>query len=145
MSSLLVNILSPSGLVFEGEVSSLYVPSSSGPLGILPGHTPIIASLDPKGGLLRIVTYEGEKLMFAIASGALEVKKEKTIVLTEKAVKVASEEDGQEALNSFREYREKEKSINEDVKRAQAKIASSYSMGSKESYNNPDSHGGALS
>lgn len=131
MSSFLLNILSPMGLAYEGEVASMYAPSSAGPLGILPGHTPLIASINPKGGLLYIEDDNGKKMIFAVASGAIEVKKEKTIVLTERAESVSNEEAGKEALVRFGEYIKKKQNVNDDVRKAEAKLASAYSLDQK--------------
>lgn len=119
MPSLIVNILTPDGLAFEGEAKALYAPSSKGVLGILPNHTPLIAELSPKG-VLRIISQNDEETYFAISYGALEVKKEKTIVLTEKAIKASNIDKAKELLDNppFSSY----KNLDHEIKTAQHKI-----------------------
>lgn len=93
-----LTIVSPKGVIFDGEVNYCYVPSSCGPLGILPGHTPIIARVDEKGGVLRYEEANGTLHIYAIRSGALEVKKEKAILLVESIKKADSLEQAKELL-----------------------------------------------
>ena len=99
-SSLLVTIVTPSGIVFEGEVASLLVPSSRGPLGLLPGYTPLIAELAPKG-VLTLTLQEGLKRYFVLFHGALEVKPERTYLLTDKAIPASNEEEANRILASL--------------------------------------------
>jgi F-type H+-transporting ATPase subunit epsilon len=127
-----LTILSPKGLLYEGEVKEVYVPSSSGPLGILPGHTPYIASLNSKGGVLKLAEAStNNELFFVIYGGALEVKKDKTFVLCEEGNRVSSFEEGEKFLKN---NRIKETSpLNNDVKRAEASLTSTYSKSSPSS------------
>lgn len=112
MSSLIVNILTPDGLAFEGEAKAIYAPSSKGVLGVLPNHTPLIAELAPKG-VLRITSQNDEEKYFAISYGALEVKKEKTIILTEKAMSAENLNQAKELLDKppFSEYKNSDNAI----------------------------------
>lgn len=98
--SLLVTIVTPHGIAFEGEVAALLVPSSRGPLGLLPGYTPLIAELAPKG-ILTLTMQEGQKRYFVLFDGALEVKPERTYVLTDKAVPASNEEEANRMLASL--------------------------------------------
>jgi F0F1-type ATP synthase epsilon subunit len=45
--SLRLQILSPTGVVFTGDVESIIIPAHEGLMGILPGHTPLVAMLQP--------------------------------------------------------------------------------------------------
>lgn len=100
MATLQLDVLTPNGLAFEKEVSYVSLPSSKGVLGILPNHTPFIGQLAPKG-LMKIVHTDGHEEYMVISNGAIEIKKEKTIVLTEKAIKVSSEEEGKNLLKEM--------------------------------------------
>jgi len=91
-----VVILSPEGIAFEGEVLSLYVPSSKGPLGILPGYTPTISPL--VDGVGTIVTDERVTTYFGLRHGVLEVKPEKTFILVHEAKRCSSEKEAKEWL-----------------------------------------------
>ncbi len=117
--SLTLTIVTPFGLIFEDECDGVYFPAETGPLGILPGHTPIIAALASQG-VIRVLN-GGEKIFFAVKGGALEVKPNRTIVLSEFCVKAASEEEANDVLLKL-----KESGVNgnEDVRRAQFLIMS---------------------
>ncbi|HBE98912.1 MAG TPA: hypothetical protein DDW18_02600 [Firmicutes bacterium] len=100
MASLLLNVLTPEGLAFEGEASYVSLPSKKGVLGLMPGYTPLISPLADKG-VLKIILPNNEERFFAISFGAVEVKKEKTIILTEKAFPAESEEKAKKLLKEL--------------------------------------------
>ncbi len=43
---LTLTILTPSGTVFGGPVDAVFLPGTAGPFEVLPGHAPIISSLE---------------------------------------------------------------------------------------------------
>ncbi len=94
-------ILSPNGVIYEGKASVCYVPTAVGPLGILPGHTPLIDRINEKGGVLRFDDERGKTHYLALSDGALHVSKEKVMVLATKAIEAASIEKAKELLLSF--------------------------------------------
>jgi len=90
-----LDIVSPEGVLFSGEVNSVVVPGVNGAFEILNNHAPIIALLDK--GEVRI---KGDKILIdeevqdkfkittgeavlPINSGTVEVKNNKVIVLAE--------------------------------------------------------------
>lgn len=123
MSSLVLDLLTPSGIAFEGEVSYISVPSKKGILGIMPGYTTLIAPLADKG-VLKVVLPSKEERFFAVSFGALEVKREKTIILTEKAVAAADEASAKELLKHppFTVI----KDLDKDIKNAEIKLKQSF-------------------
>lgn len=66
-----LEILSPEGLVFTGEVLSVSVPGSYSAFTILKSHAPIISSLS-KGVVSYVLDGEGEKEIL-IDGGFVEV------------------------------------------------------------------------
>ena len=66
-----LEIISPTGLLFEGEIESVSLPGVAGSFEVLPNHAPLIAALQQ--GVIR---YEGEKDRneLTIQSGFVEVK-----------------------------------------------------------------------
>lgn len=44
--ALSLRILTPDGPVFDGPVEAAFLPGSGGPFEVLPGHAPIISSLE---------------------------------------------------------------------------------------------------
>lgn len=111
-------ILSPSGIVYEGNVSVVYVPTAVGPVGILPGHTPLIDRINEKGGIIHFEDEGGKTHYCAVKNGAVKVSKEKVLVLSTFAVEAPSEEKAKDALASF-SLAHGEKIEENDVKLAQ--------------------------
>lgn len=66
--------------LFEGPADIVIAPGSEGELGILPDHTPLLATLGY--GLLK-VRYQGEEEIFTIAGGVLEVRPDIVTVLAD--------------------------------------------------------------
>ena len=89
-----LEIVSPEAKLFSGEVESLTVPGASGSFQMLNNHAPIVSTLI-KGqvriqGNLKLdetnqtlFTQEGANTFFDIQSGALEMRDNKVILLTD--------------------------------------------------------------
>ena len=90
-----VDIVTPEGALFSGEIDSIVVPGVNGSFEMLNNHAPIIAVLDKgeirlKGqGILidnevkdKFVTKQGE-VVLPINSGTVEMKNNHVIVLAE--------------------------------------------------------------
>lgn len=75
---LTLEILSPGGKIFEGQVDSIIFPGDEGAFGVLPNHAPIISTLK-EGTLVWSVNTQKEKL--SIKGGVVEVLKNKVTVL----------------------------------------------------------------
>jgi len=77
-----VEIYTPEKQVFKGEASHLVAPGKGGFFGVLTGHAPILASLNP--GELKIDMADNSKKLFAIPGGGfLEMDNNKLIVLAD--------------------------------------------------------------
>ena len=85
-----LEVVSPDGLVFEGDVAMVIVPAAYGELGILPRHAPLVASLSI--GEIRIKTLDGAWIEVAVAEGFVKVQNDKVIILAD-AAELASEID----------------------------------------------------
>ena len=81
-TKLLLEIVTPDRAIVRQEVDELQVPGSEGYLGILPGHTPLLAML--KVGELWYRTGR-ETHHLAIAGGFVEVLPERVTVLAQVA------------------------------------------------------------
>ncbi|MDD7384558.1 MAG: F0F1 ATP synthase subunit epsilon [Actinomycetaceae bacterium] len=66
-----VEIVEPSGVIWKGEARSVTAPSVDGEVGILAGHTPLMAVL--QDGIVRVHTSDDEH-RFAITSGFMTVE-----------------------------------------------------------------------
>ncbi len=78
-------------------MDSSEVPASDGELGVLAGHAPLLAQLQP--GVVR-VTKGAETTIFAIAGGFLEVRPDRTAIFAE-AAETAAEVDAERARQSL--------------------------------------------
>jgi F-type H+-transporting ATPase subunit epsilon len=78
-----VEIVTPSHLYYSGNVPMVVVPGSMGEMGILPGHAPLISTLQM--GIVALYN-EQEKVekRYFIGSGVVEVTQERCTVLTER-------------------------------------------------------------
>jgi F-type H+-transporting ATPase subunit epsilon len=75
-----LDILTPEGNVFSGEVNSVQLPGIDGLFQILNNHAPLISALSP--GKVKVEGATG-KQVFQIKSGIVEVLQNKISVLTE--------------------------------------------------------------
>ena len=78
MSHLRVRLLSPYGVVYEGEALSLVVPALKGPTYLCADSTSLQIKLDP-AGIVKLDTGKG-KLYFASFSGFANVKNGEAVV-----------------------------------------------------------------
>ena len=81
-------IVTPERIVFSEEIESLVIPAERGYLGVLAGHAPLLASLQP--GEITIKGAAKGELHFATSGGFMEVTPGKAVLLTESAEEVAA-------------------------------------------------------
>jgi F-type H+-transporting ATPase subunit epsilon len=77
---MLLEIITPDKKLFEGEVSSVSVPGTSGRFQMLNRHAPIISAL--KKGKIKIKTSQGVQ-QFDVSGGVVEMNRNKIIILAE--------------------------------------------------------------
>ena len=73
-----VEIITPDTQLFKGEATSLVVPGTSGLIGILNNHAPLISSL--MKGEVKLKTDKGEE-SFPVKGGVVEVLNNKVMIL----------------------------------------------------------------
>jgi F-type H+-transporting ATPase subunit epsilon len=79
-----VEILTPEGEVFNGEVSQVSTRTAGGEIGILANHAPLLAALQPTE--LRLFTGDSEPKRYAQAHGWLQVFGNHARLLVEEAL-----------------------------------------------------------
>ena len=92
--SLQLEIVTPEARVYEDTVDSVVVPTTSGDIGILPGHIPLVTEVDD-GEI--IVEKAGSSESLAVSKGFAQVVGDKVSVLAEDAIQI-EEIDEQEVL-----------------------------------------------
>ncbi len=78
-----VEVLTPDGEVFNDEVEMVSTRTSTGSIGVLANHTPVLAMLDPTE--LRLYKTESEVVRFAQAEGYMQVGGNRALLLVEEA------------------------------------------------------------
>ncbi len=76
--SLTLRVLAPDQNVFDGEAEEVILPSTTGLLGILPGHISLVTALDV--GVLRVLV-NGSWNSIALMGGFAEVENDDVTVL----------------------------------------------------------------
>ena len=85
--ALTLEIVTPEGRVYSDSVDTVVLPTSTGEVGILPGHVPLLTEL--AAGELR-VTRGAAFESIACGSGFAEIDGDKISVLAEQAINVAA-------------------------------------------------------
>jgi F-type H+-transporting ATPase subunit epsilon len=78
-----VEVLTPGGEVWGGEVEMVSTRTTTGSIGILAHHAPLLAMLDPAE--LRLYETESEIIRFAQAEGYMQVADNRALILVEEA------------------------------------------------------------
>lgn len=129
-STLTVDVLTPEGEVFSGEVVQLSTRTVDGEIGVLANHVPVLAGLMPNRLRLRISDSEVEE--YAQSHGVLQVFANHAQVLLEEAVpageldlsRLETELSGAEARFADPEAGEAARAVAErDLERIKAFIA----------------------
>ncbi len=78
-------IVSQDRLVYEGDADIVVVPGALGEMGILPGHAPLLSSLEM--GVVRVKTEDKEEV-FTVTGGFIEVQPDIVTVMADAAENV---------------------------------------------------------
>jgi len=80
-----VEVLTPEGPIFSGEVEMVSTRTEVGSIGILANHTPLLGMLAPAE--LKLYVSESEIVSFAQGEGYIQVADNHALVLVEEAIK----------------------------------------------------------
>ncbi len=80
---LILEIVTPEARVYSDTIDTVVIPTTSGEVGILPGHIPLLTQIEH--GELR-VTKNGQTVWLAVSGGFAEVEGDKVHVLAEHAI-----------------------------------------------------------
>jgi len=81
--ALTLEIVTPEARVYSDTVDTVVIPTTSGEIGILPGHIPLLTEVEH--GELR-VTKNGVTSLLAVSGGFAEVEGDRVHVLAEHAI-----------------------------------------------------------
>ena len=80
-----VEVLTPEGQVFDGEVEMVSTRTVTGSIGVLANHAPLMGILEPTE--LRLYQSDSDVVKFAQGEGYLQVVDNRALVLVEEAIK----------------------------------------------------------
>jgi F-type H+-transporting ATPase subunit epsilon len=83
MAAMQVEVVSAEAQLYSGEADEVYARTTEGEIGILPGHQPILASLEIAP--VRLKTAEGETEVFAVHNGTIFYRDDHLVVLADRA------------------------------------------------------------
>ena len=128
-----LKVLAPNQNVYEGEAEEVILPSTTGQIGILPGHISLVTAIDI--GVLRL-RMNSQWKSIALMGGFAEVESDEVIVLVNSA-EIGTDINIEKAENTLREAKsaiskfpenekspEKIKALNE-ISKAEARIQAS--------------------
>ncbi len=111
-----LDIVTPLGRVFKGEISEATFPGSEGEFGVLDGHAPLVTNLKP--GVITIKKPDGKKELIAINWGYVEVTPDHVNALVDGAVPIAGPDE-----SSIAQAIEKAKQLLKDATDSDALVA----------------------
>lgn len=87
MTEFKLQIYSQEKMAFEGNVVSIIVPASTGKLGVLANHAPLVALLGE--GELLVKSRDGQERTFLLSGGFLEVRDNVATLLADSLTETA--------------------------------------------------------
>lgn len=93
MEAIKLSIVTPYGVIFEGEVQSINLPGVEGEFGVLKGHCDFLSLL--KAGVIDIVNKDGKNELIAINWGYAEVAAEGVNIIANGAVAIRGSDSGE--------------------------------------------------
>jgi F-type H+-transporting ATPase subunit epsilon len=131
-----VEVLTPEGQVFDGEVEMVSTRTGTGSLGVLANHAPLMAMLEPTE--LKLYTSgsenpgSAEMERFAQGEGYLQVVDNSALLIVEDAIRVedldrpaleSRLDDARKGLESAEEGSEEQNRCRREITRAEAFLA----------------------
>ena len=90
MELLKLEIVTPDGVIYDGEAKQVNLPGSEGEFGVLAGHAALVSLLDT--GVIVIEKEDGSEIAVAINSGYVKVEEAKTTCIVDGAVALSGDD-----------------------------------------------------
>jgi F-type H+-transporting ATPase subunit epsilon len=121
-SSFPVEVLTPEGQVFADEVEMVSTRTTTGSIGVLARHAPLMAILEPTE--LRLYKSESDVVRFAQGEGYLQVVDNSALVLVEEAIAPEDIDRGafESRLREARDAAERAEEGSEERARAEREV-----------------------
>lgn len=116
-----LEIITPNGMVFDGEVSQVNLPGSEGEFGVLSGHATLVSLLET--GVIVYNRADGREVAVAINSGYVKVDEEKTTCIVDGAVALSGDDTHiAQALKAAKDLLKSAEASNAAIASAVAKV-----------------------
>lgn len=112
-----LEVVTPARTVLRDKARSVILPGTDGYLGIMPGHRPLVAGLQP--GVLHYGEPGKEKARMAIGGGFVEVANDRVTVLADTA-ELAEEIDTERARRALERALARLRDMSEGIDRERA-------------------------
>lgn len=93
METLKLEILTPNGLIFEGNVATVTLPGDEGEFGVLPHHASLTTML--QAGVIEIEKSDKSTEAVVVNWGVVKVTEASVAVLVDGAVAIRGESEGE--------------------------------------------------
>lgn len=122
MNTMKLEIVTPHGEIFNGEVKSATFPGAEGEFGVLPEHASLVSLLT--AGVIEIEKTDGSKESIVIDSGYVKVDEDKTLVVVEGAVLITGESESEiaKAIQEAKELVQKASTSDFAIANVEAKV-----------------------
>jgi F-type H+-transporting ATPase subunit epsilon len=90
MKTMKLEIVTPDGLIYDGDVKMVTLPGKEGEFGVLPDHASLVSLLDT--GVITVETASNKEFMVAINNGYVKVNENKVSCIVDGAVLISDEE-----------------------------------------------------
>lgn len=93
METLQLEVLTPSGSIFNGPAKSVTLPGEEGEFGVLPEHVSLTTLL--QAGVVDVHKEDGKTESIVVNWGVVQITQNKVVVLVDGAVAIRGESEGE--------------------------------------------------
>lgn len=122
--TLTVRVISPDKTIWDDEAQEVILPSTTGQLGILSGHAPLLSALD--AGVMRVRSSANQDwVAIALMGGFAEIEENEVTILVNSAER-GDAIDLEEARNTYTEAQERLNQVQPDDRQGQIQSNQAY-------------------
>ena len=90
MKTMKLEIVTPGGIIYNGDIKQVTLPGEQGEFGVLPEHASLVSLLH--AGVIDIETVDSKAVLVAINSGYVKIDENKALCIVDGAVALTDEE-----------------------------------------------------
>jgi len=121
MELMKLEIITPNGVIFDGDVKQVTLPGSEGEFGVLAHHATLVSLLET--GVIVYERADDREVAVAINSGYVKVDEEKTTCIVDGAVALSGDDtDISKAIEAAKTLLKSTESSNSAIASAVAKV-----------------------